>query len=492
MITFSRSLNSVKVDFGGDEYYVPPDAVISVKGNTIKLFVAGLDWTSTFGPTEVNGRPSDDPLAVAEFLRDTYFYGTSGSTGSVTIDAGSLAALESITVQNGSGGSAVNIQDGGNSITVDAPVGTPLNVQIGDGTETADVVSLSGSDALAVAIVDGSGSQITSFGGGTQYTEGDVDATITGTATLMENSNTLVPLQGSIADGLLVNLGANNDVTVTNTVSIQDGGNTITVDGTVNAAQSGTWNITNISGTVSLPTGAATETTLSTLNGKIPANLTVSSTRLLVDGSGVTQPVSGTITANLAAGNNNIGDVDIASIAAGDNNIGNVDIVTMPNVVIGSGTVTTVSTVTSLTQMNGQAIAMGTGTRSAGTQRVTIATDDIVPASQSGTWTVQPGNTANTTPWLVRSTAATPAQTSPSVTNVSTSILASNSNRRGATIYNEGSAICYMKLGATASTTSYSCQIASGGYYEVPFGYTGAIDGITSAGTAQLRVTELT
>lgn len=41
-----------------------------------------------------------------------------------------------------------------------------------------------------------------------------------------------------------------------------------------------------------LPTGASTETTLSALNTKVPSNLTVSSTRLLVDGSGVTQPVS--------------------------------------------------------------------------------------------------------------------------------------------------------------------------------------------------------
>ena len=64
------------------------------------------------------------------------------------------------------------------------------------------------------------------------------------------------------------------------------------------------------------------------------------------------------------------------------------------------GTITTVATVTSLTQMNGQAISMGTGVRDAGTQRVTIATNDVVPASQSGVWTVQPGNTANTTAWL--------------------------------------------------------------------------------------------
>jgi hypothetical protein len=53
-----------------------------------------------------------------------------------------------------------------------------------------------------------------------------------------------------------------------------------------------------------------------------------------------------------------------------------------------SGSLTTVATVTNLSQLGGAAIAMGTGVRSSGTQRVTIATDDIVPASQSGTWTV--------------------------------------------------------------------------------------------------------
>lgn len=51
----------------------------------------------------------------------------------------------------------------------------------------------------------------------------------------------LIP--GSATDGLLVNLGANNDVVVS---------------GTVAATQSGTWNVTNVSGTVSLPTGAST------------------------------------------------------------------------------------------------------------------------------------------------------------------------------------------------------------------------------------------
>lgn len=61
---------------------------------------------------------------------------------------------------------------------------------------------------------------VLSGGGGIQYTEGDTDATITGTAMLMEGAaDTLLPVQGTVADGLLVNLGANNDVVVSSAAS---------------------------------------------------------------------------------------------------------------------------------------------------------------------------------------------------------------------------------------------------------------------------------
>lgn len=70
--------------------------------------------------------------------------------------------------------------------------------------------------------------------------------------------------------------------------------------------------------------------------------------------SGETLPVSGTVTANLAAGTNNIGDVDILSIAAGDNNIGNVDIVTMPTVTVNAHAVTNAGTF--VTQVDGAAL----------------------------------------------------------------------------------------------------------------------------------------
>lgn len=75
------------------------------------------------------------------------------------------------------------------------------------------------------------------------------------------------------AGGLLVNLGANNDVTVTGTVTAQDGGGSLTVDNSgtfaVQAAQSGTWNVNNVSGTISLPTGAATAANQSTMIGHL-------------------------------------------------------------------------------------------------------------------------------------------------------------------------------------------------------------------------------
>src|SRR3990167_7340384 len=77
-----------------------------------------------------------------------------------------------------------------------------------------DQLDLTNSNPAAVAIVDGDGTQITSFGGGVQYTETNIDATITGTALMWEDAaDTLVA--ASATKPLPVDLGTNNDVTVT-------------------------------------------------------------------------------------------------------------------------------------------------------------------------------------------------------------------------------------------------------------------------------------
>jgi len=122
-------------------------------------------------------------------------------------------------------------------------------------------------------------------------------------------------------------------------VPVTDNSGSLTVDnaGTfaVQAAQSGTWNITNVSGTVSLPTGAATaakQPALGTAGTPSADVITVqgvtSMTALKVDGSAVTQPVS--ISGNQA--------VNVA-------------------------------------QINGVTPLMGNGASGTGAQRVTIAND---------------------------------------------------------------------------------------------------------------------
>ena len=62
-----------------------------------------------------------------------------------------------------------------------------------------------------------------------------------------------------------------------------------------------------------------------------------------------------------------------------------------------------------LAQVAGATTATGHGTAS-GSIRVELPTDGtgVVNAAESGTWTVQPGNTANTTAWLVKHQAGTP------------------------------------------------------------------------------------
>jgi len=160
-------------------------------------------------------------------------------------------------------------------------------------------------------------------------------------------------------------------------------------------SQSGTWNINNVSGTISLPTGAATETTLAALNAKVTACNTGAVT----------------ISAALPAGTNNIGDVDVLSL---------------PSVAL---TTYSTSSVTS-----------------------------VVSAA------------------------------------VSTSILASNANRRMAILVNDTDKTVYVKLGATASVTSYSYRLTPLQTLEIPFPiYTGAIDAIwDSSPTGSMRVTEIT
>lgn len=198
--------------------------------------------------------------------------------------------------------------------------------------------------------------------GGTQYTEGDTEAAIVGTAVMWEDAaNTLVSV--SAAKPLPVDVGtvtvdgsgvtqpisasslplpsgastAANQATANSSLSTI-AGDTTSLDSKVTACNTGAVVVSSSA----LPSGAATEASLASLDGKVTAcntgavvvssgtvtaNLGVTDNAVLdsidaavngtlvVDGSGVTQPVSGTVTANLSATDNAVLDAIAASVA---------------------------------------------------------------------------------------------------------------------------------------------------------------------------------
>lgn len=113
----------------------------------------------------------------------------------------------------------------------------------------------------------------------------------------------------------------------------------------------------NVYQRVKLVTGTEGSEVAVTPGDASAANQTTGNTSLAsIDGK-ITACNTGaiTISAAIPAGNNNIGDVDVASIAAGDNNIGNVDIVSVPAPLstTGSGTEATALRVTLATDSTG-------------------------------------------------------------------------------------------------------------------------------------------
>lgn len=203
---------------------------------------------------------------------------------------------------------------------------------------------------LPVAIISGGS-------GGVQYTEGDTDATIIGNAILWEDAaNTLVVVSAS--KPLPVDLGTNNDVTITSgTVTANAGTNLNT---SLLALETG-GNLTTIAGK-----DFATQTTLSAINNKM---------------------VSGT----------DIGDVTINNSSG----VSAVNIQDGGNVITIDGTLTSVATITNVVHVddNSSSISIDDG---AGAITVDNAGTFAVQATLSAETTKVIGTVnQGTSPWVV-------------------------------------------------------------------------------------------
>jgi len=147
-------------------------------------------------------------------------------------------------------------------------------------------------------------------------------------------------------------------------------------------------------------------------------------------------------------------------------------------------------------------------------------------AAQLGTWTVQPGNTPNTTawlmtlatlpvfasqagtwaiaslptlsvyqgtnPWTVAQKSSSALTTLVSGATGSTVLLLNNASRIAASIYNDSTSILYVKFGTGATSSSYKTPLNASTYYEIPGGYTGIISGFWATLTGSARISEET
>ena len=81
-------------------------------------------------------------------------------------------------------------------------------------------------------------------------------------------------------------------------------------------------------------------------------------------------------------------------------------------------------------------------------------------------------------------------KTTIAATTTSEELLAVNPRRIGAIVANNATTRLWLHLGDTASQFSHTAVIEPGGYYEVPYGYTGAVSGIWVGSFGSAQVTE--
>lgn len=92
---------------------------------------------------------------------------------------------------------------------------------------------------------------------------------------------------------------------------------------------------------------------------------------------------------------------------------------------------------------------------------------------------------------LTQARPTTGTQTSVAGSGSSGTLLAANTSRKSASIYNDSTAILYVKFGETASTSSYKVQLGPNEYFEFPQPcYTGIVDGIWASATGNARISE--
>lgn len=182
-----------------------------------------------------------------------------------------------------------------------------------------------------------------------------------------------------------------------------------------------------------------------------------------------TQAVSGTVTANIGTTNG----LALDSTVAKDSSLSTLN--TSVNSLLKPAS--TLAAVTAIT--NTVTIKADT----AGNQANALKVD--------GSAVTQPVSIAGTVS-VTSAVSTTGTITSVAGAAVSTTLLVSNSARKGIIIFNDSTSILKVALAATASGTSFSFSLQPNSTYENGTLYTGIITGIWASAAGSARVTELT
>lgn len=285
-----------------------------------------------------------EAIASAHYQQVKLIDGTATSTTAIVAGGGVEAGALRVTVASDSTG-LLSVDDNGASLTVDG------TVSLGAG-----VANIGDVDVLTVP------APLSTTGGGTEATA----------------------LRVTVA----------NDST--GVLSVDDNGGALTVDGTVA--------VSSVGGTVDTELPAAVALGDNAGNPTAPA---VGAFGMVWDGAtwdrAPGNSTDGTLV-NLGA-NNDVTVTGTVSLGAGTANVGDVDVLTVPAPLstTGGGTEATALRVTVASDSTGVLSVDDNGSSLTVDNGGTFA----VQATQAGTWTVQPGNTANTTAWLVSERPAT-------------------------------------------------------------------------------------
>lgn len=274
----------------------------------------------------------------------------------------------------------------------------------------------------------------------------------------------------------------------------------------------------------SIGTAGTVSTSAPTYTTGTLAPLSLTTTGLLrVDGSGVTQPISasalplptGASTSALqTSGNASLTTIAAAIIAQGSTTSGQTGELVMGAVTTAAPTYTTgQSSPLSLTvagalrtdssattqPVSAASLPLPTGAATSALQTTGNSTLSAISAQlpaalgpQSSAGSLSIVQATGTTFAVSQSTAGTGTLTSVSNAITSTTVLASNSSRKGFIVYNDSIVVLYIAFAATASTTAFSAKLQPGSAYNSDTLYTGIITGIASAASGSARVTEFT